>query len=70
GHVQIGNFDISIENPAGSTRSGVDANGKKWETKMQNTYGYMRGTEGVDGDHIDVFLANDMDAWNGRRVFV
>ncbi len=37
---------------------------------MQNTYGYIRGTEGVDGDHIDVFLSNDIDGWNGRRVFV
>lgn len=70
GHVQVGTFDISIEQPKGSVRSGVDADGKKWETKMQNTYGYIRGTEGVDGDHIDVFLANDVDAWNGRKVFV
>lgn len=70
GHVQIGTFDITIENPKGSVRSGVDAGGKKWETTMQNTYGYMRGTEGVDGDHIDVFLSDDMDGWNGRRVFV
>lgn len=70
GHVQVGTFDISIEQPKGSVRSGVDANGKKWETKMANTYGYIRGTEGVDGDHIDVFLANDVDAWNGRKVFV
>lgn len=70
GHVQLGTFDISIEQPKGSVRSGVDADGKKWETKMQNTYGYIRGTEGVDGDHIDVFLANDVDAWNGRKVFV
>lgn len=26
---------------------------------MNNTYGYIRGTEGVDGDHIDVFLSDD-----------
>ena len=25
---------------------------------MQNDYGYIRGTEGVDGDHIDVFLSD------------
>ena len=37
---------------------------------MHNTYGYFRGTEGVDGDHIDVFLSNDIDGWNGRKVFV
>ena len=70
GHVQVGVFDITIEQPKGSVRSGVDANGNKWETTMQNTYGYIRGTEGVDGDHIDVFLSDDIDAWNGRRVFV
>lgn len=70
GHVQVGVFDITIEQPKGSVRSGVDANGNKWETTMQNTYGYIRGTEGVDGDHIDVFLSDDIDGWNGSRVFV
>ncbi len=70
GHVQIGTFNITIEQPKGSVRSGVDANGRKWETTMQNTYGYIRGTEGVDGDHIDVFLSDDIDGWNGSKVFV
>ncbi len=70
GHVQVGTFDITIENPKGSERSGTDANGKKWSVKMNNTYGYIRGTEGVDGDHIDVFLAEDMDKWDGKYVFV
>lgn len=70
GHVQVGTFDITIEQPQGSVRKGTDANGKQWESKMHNTYGYFRGTEGVDGDHIDVFLSNDIDGWNGRKVFV
>ena len=70
GHVLVGTFDITIEQPEGSIRRGTDADGKKWETKMHNTYGYFRGTEGVDGDHIDVFLSNDIDGWNGRKVFV
>ena len=70
GHVQVGTFDITIENPKGSVRRGKDANGKEWESKMNNTYGYFRGTEGVDGDHIDVFLSNDIDGWDGRKVFV
>ena len=70
GHVQIGTFNITIEQPKGSVRSGVDANGRKWETTMHNTYGYIRGTEGVDGDHIDVFLSDDIDSWNGNNVFV
>ena len=70
GHVRIGQFDITVENPKGSVRRGVDANGKAWEQTMRNTYGYIRGTEGVDGDHIDVFLTNDIDGWNGRRVYI
>lgn len=70
GHVQVGTFNVTIENPKGSIRSGIDANGNRWETAMQNTYGYIRGTKGVDGDHIDVFLADDIDGWDGRRVFV
>ena len=70
GHVRIGQFDITVENPKGSVRRGTDQNGNPWETTMHNTYGYIRGTEGVDGDHIDVFLTNDIDGWNGRRVYV
>ena len=70
GHVQVGSFDITIEQPQGSVRKGTDADGKQWESKMNNTYGYIRGAVGVDGDHIDVFLSNDIDGWNGRKVFV
>lgn len=68
--MQVGIFNITIENPKGSVRSGIDAEGNKWETIMQNTYGYIRGTEGVDGDHIDVFLSDNIDGWNGARVFI
>lgn len=70
GHVQVGTFDITIEQPQGSVRKGTDADGKQWESKMNNTYGYIRGAVGVDGDHIDVFLSNDIGGWNGRKVFV
>lgn len=70
GHITIGEFDITIENPAGSVRKGVDADGKEWSSTMANTYGYIKGTEGVDGDHIDVFLHENMDLWNGRKVYV
>lgn len=70
GHVQVGIFDVTIENPKGSVRSGVDADGNKWSVMMNNSYGYIRGTEGVDGDHIDVFLSDDIDGWNGSHAFV
>lgn len=64
GHVKIDGFDITIENPKGSVRSGVDGDGKPWSVTMNNTYGYIRGTEGVDGDHIDIFLGEHMEAPN------
>lgn len=70
GHVQVGTFDVTIENPKGSKRSGTDPDGKKWETTMTHTYGYILGTKGVDGDHIDVYISSDIDGWNGRKVFV
>ncbi|MGN0233919.1 MAG: hypothetical protein ACI4B5_05810 [Bacteroidaceae bacterium] len=59
GHFKIDGFDVSIEQPKGSVRRGTDASGRKWEQTMNNTYGYIRGTEGVDGDHIDVFFSDD-----------
>lgn len=67
GHVKINGFDVSIEQPVGSVRSGKDASGKEWSQVMNNTYGYIRGTESVDGDHIDVFLGPDM---NSDMVYV
>ena len=67
GHVRIDGFDVTIENPRGSERSGTDASGKEWRQVMNNTYGYIRGTEGVDGDHIDVFLSDNPES---GEVFV
>lgn len=61
GHIKVDGFDITIENPKGSIRSGVDQNGKAWSQEMHNNYGYIRGTEGTDGDHIDVFLSDYPD---------
>lgn len=59
GHVKIDGFDVSIENPKGSVRKGKDADGNEWENTINNDYGYIRGTQGVDGDHIDVFLSDN-----------
>lgn len=67
GHISIDGLDITIENPKGSIRRGTDADGKPWEVTMNNTYGYIRGTEGTDGDHIDVFLSDNPTS---GKVFV
>lgn len=67
GHIKVDGFNVTIEQPKGSVRRGKDANGKEWETEMHNTYGYIRGTESVDGDHIDIFLSDNPTEGN---VFV
>lgn len=64
GHVKVDGFDITIENPKGSVRSGKDADGKEWSVTMKNDYGYIRGTEWVDGDRIDVFLSDNPEQGN------
>lgn len=71
GHIKFGGYDYTIENPKGSTRSGKDANGKEWKITMHDTYGYIRGKFGKDGDHLDMFINDkaDLDNWNGD-VFV
>lgn len=67
GHIKLDSFNVTIEQPKGSVRRGKDANGKEWKTEMHNTYGYIRGTESVDGDHIDIFLSDNPTEGN---VFV
>lgn len=47
---------ISIENPQGSTRSGTSPDGVEWSNTMAAHYGYVKGTEAADGDHVDVFV--------------
>lgn len=62
GHITIDGYNITIENPKGSERSGTDKDGNKWSVTMNNDYGYIRGTEGVDGDHVDVFLSDNPES--------
>ena len=59
GHVKLDGYDITIENPKGNERTGTDADGNKWSITMNNDYGYIRGTESIDGDHIDIFLSDN-----------
>lgn len=70
GHVRVAGFDVSIENPAGSERKGTDRNGKPWSIQMRDHYGYIKGTDASDGDHLDVFIKPGTPAdWTGP-VFV
>ena len=56
GHRKFAGLDVSIENPRGSIRRGVDRGGKAWETPMHHDYGYIKRTLGVDGDNYDCYL--------------
>ena len=58
GHVRWGGLDISIENAKGGTRRGTDAEGRPWEVEMPAHYGYIRRTEGADGDQVDAYIGD------------
>lgn len=62
GHVRFDGFDISIENPKGSTRKGVDDDGFEWANTLPADYGYFKGTIGKDKDHIDVYLGDNLES--------
>ena len=62
GKVDLHGLRISIENPAGSVRSGTDASGKPWSITLPHHYGYILGSEGRDGDHVDVFIGPNPDS--------
>ncbi len=63
-------LDISIENRKGSTRRGVTPDGTPWATTMAHAYGYIRMTEGTDGDHVDCFVGPNMEARNAYVITV
>lgn len=58
---------ISIETAKGEIRSGVDENGKPYSVPMPYHYGYILGTEGMDGDEVDVALGPVLES---DRVFI
>lgn len=62
--VNFRGLPVSIENRKGSIRQGVSKKGKAWQTFIRTPYGYLRGTVGVDGDHVDVFVGPNLDAAN------
>lgn len=64
GHVRISGLDVTIENPKGSTRRSKADAPKPWEVTMPAHYGYIKGTTGADGDHVDLFIGDKGD--NGR----
>lgn len=72
GHLSFGGYDFTVETPKGITRSGKDEQGKPWSVTMHDTYGYILGKIGVDGDHIDMFINDgaDLDTFDGNVYVV
>lgn len=70
GHFKIDGLDVSIENPEGSVRKDMKNVPPKWENQMKAHYGYIRGTVGQDGDHIDTFIKPGTKGEHGGEVFV
>lgn len=59
GRIKVQGLDISIENPRGSRRSGVSPDGTPWGVQLSDHYGYIRRTEGQDGDQLDVTVGRE-----------
>jgi site-specific DNA-cytosine methylase len=72
GHLSFGGYDYTVETPKGVTRSGKDEQGRPWSVTMHDTYGYILGKIGVDGDHIDMFINDsaDLDTFDGNVYVV
>lgn len=67
GRINLHGLNISIENPQGSERKGTSPDGSKWSNTLAAHYGYIRGTEGNDGDHVDTFVGPNPAS---QKVFV
>lgn len=56
-------MEVSIENKAGTYRKWYDvAEKREGKTKQLYDYGYIRGTLGTDGDHVDVYVGPNENA--------
>jgi len=66
-HVSFQGVPVSIENKKGSMRSGTSKNGRHWSVEMPYDYGYVKGTKGADGDHLDVCIGPNV---NSDSVFI
>ena len=58
-HISFQGLPISVETRKGQTRSGTGPDGRKWSVKLPYDYGYIKRTEGADGDHVDVCIGPD-----------
>lgn len=60
GHIKLHGLDVSIETPKGEKRVGYDV-------PLAEHYGYIRRTEGADGDKVDAFIGPNPES---NKVFI
>lgn len=56
GHLNLHGMDIAVETPKGATRRGIGPDGEPWENESPAHYGYLKRTEGADGEHVDTYV--------------
>jgi hypothetical protein len=65
GHIEWNGLRISIETTRGGTRKAKDGS---WKVEnMPAHYGYIKKTEGADGDHVDVYVGSNPES---DKVFI
>ncbi|MGZ8317515.1 MAG: PLxRFG domain-containing protein [Telluria sp.] len=73
GQGTVAGLSISFENAAGSVREDKNNQPPRWQTLMQDHYGYFKGVpaRAPDKDRVDVFVKNNTpDDWNGNAYVV
>lgn len=66
-HIRFQGLNISIEILKGEIRSGKDKGGKEWSVKIPESYGYILGTVGADGEHVDCYVGPNKKS---NRVYI
>ncbi len=67
GHIRVQGLDITVENPRGSDRAGKRPDGSEWRHTMSDHYGYIKRTEGADGEQVDAYIGPNPEA---ARIYV
>lgn len=67
GHLTLHDMDIAVETPKGATRRGIGPGGEPWENESPAHYGYLKRTEGADGEHVDTYVGSHPES---KRAFV
>lgn len=70
GHITVDGLPATIETPEGGIRRSKPGAAEPWEVEMPAAYGYIKGTRGADGDHVDAYFGPETHQAAGLPVFV